>query len=55
MFGVGVEALEQKKKANIWTDNIFTTKQWLKEKNPSASETDINNMFEIPEDLDNIP
>jgi len=37
--------------ANRWTDNIFAFRSWLKEKF-SMSETEINNSFQIPEDLE---
>ncbi|XP_052802451.1 meiotic nuclear division protein 1 homolog isoform X2 [Mya arenaria] len=39
--------------ANRWTDNIFSTKSWIKKKF-SFDESVINKQFEIPEDLDYI-
>ncbi|KAH3889991.1 meiotic nuclear division protein 1 homolog [Dreissena polymorpha] len=40
-----------KEAANRWTDNIFSTKSWIKNKF-SFEEAVINKQFEIPEDLD---
>jgi len=48
------EAKAFKDKANLWTDNIFTTKQWITNKYPSYSEDDINKNFQIPAELENL-
>eukprot|EP01017_Pseudomicrothorax_dubius_P047701 TRINITY_DN8598_c0_g1_i1.p2 TRINITY_DN8598_c0_g1~~TRINITY_DN8598_c0_g1_i1.p2 ORF type:complete len:205 (+),score=66.61 TRINITY_DN8598_c0_g1_i1:122-736(+) len=48
------EAKELKDKANVWTDNVFVARQWLRDRNPGISDSEVNKMFEIPEDFDNI-
>jgi hypothetical protein len=43
-----------KNEANRWTDNIFICKEWLKKRLVSVTESEINENFGIPEDMDNI-
>ena len=63
------ESAQLKNQANQWTgtfyssslywaeitDNVFVTKQWIINKNPSCSDADLNKQFNIPEELDSIP
>ncbi|CAG9330464.1 MND1 [Blepharisma stoltei] len=48
------EIEECKRKANIWTDNIWVAKSWLMKQNPAISESDLNAHFGLPSDLDSI-
>ncbi|XP_045172418.2 meiotic nuclear division protein 1 homolog [Mercenaria mercenaria] len=49
--GLKQETKTAKEAANRWTDNIFSTKSWIKNKF-CFEESVINKQFEIPEDLD---
>ena len=44
-----------KDKGNEWTDCLFETISWLKNKNPTIDDKMLNKFFGIPEDLDDIP
>jgi len=48
------EAVKLRNQANQWTDNVFVTKQWIINKNPSFSDAELNKQFNIPDELDNI-
>ncbi|KAL4223998.1 Meiotic nuclear division protein 1 [Mactra antiquata] len=50
---IKVETKVAKESANRWTDNIFSTKSWIKRKF-SFEDSVIDKQFEIPEDLDYI-
>ena len=43
-----------KNEINDHTDNIFTIKKWILNSNPAYKDDDINQAFEIPDDLDNV-
>ncbi|KAK2161806.1 hypothetical protein LSH36_109g02032 [Paralvinella palmiformis] len=47
------ELVIAKDAANRWTDNIFSTKSWIKNRF-HIEESALNKQFEIPEDLDYI-
>jgi len=56
---VKLEILEKraanfKDEANKWTDNVFVCKQWMRNKY-DIEEKRINEMYSIPEELDNLP
>uniref|UniRef100_T1JNR4 Meiotic nuclear division protein 1 homolog n=1 Tax=Strigamia maritima TaxID=126957 RepID=T1JNR4_STRMM len=51
--GMAEESVVAKSAANRWTDNIFCVKSWCKNKF-GMEEKNLNQAFEIPEDLDYI-
>ena len=45
---------ELKAEINEFTDNVFAVRSWMLKQNPMISAADLNKMFEIPEEFDNI-
>lgn len=54
-----VESLQKQEKeakdaANRWTDNLFELKDWVKDKNPNFTNSDLEAQFPVLKNLDNI-